>query len=94
MLGVEFDLLDSSKGILRINNKPQRVDSLLEFLDEMLEKRKHPPADLPTFLGRLQFADMQISGRLGKMARHDLRSRRPRESFPEDDPYEMPISQG
>lgn len=38
----------------------------------MLEK-KVKPRELPSHLGRLQFADMQVAGRSGRLAMHDLR---------------------
>ena len=43
-------------------------------MSEIIEARKLRPRDLPSHLGRMQFAEMQIAGRAGKMAMHDLRA--------------------
>lgn len=75
MLGVELDLTESRNGVIRICNRQDRVDGICEFLDKMICDGSMRPADLPHFLGRLQFADMQLAGRLGKLAMRDLRER-------------------
>ena len=57
---------------------PQVLSNLLwelprAMLDNIICEGKVKLRDLPSHLGRLQFADMQIAGRSGKLAMHDLR---------------------
>jgi hypothetical protein len=73
MLGVELDLSDSDKGVVSLRNKQDRVADIRAMLDQIICEGKVKPRDLPSHLGRLQFADMQIAGRSGKLAMHDLR---------------------
>eukprot|EP00435_Cladocopium_sp_Y103_P073695 s366_g44.t1 len=73
ILGVELDLALSCQGVVDIRNKQERIHDICQTLDNILESRRLKPRDLPSHLGRLQFADMQIAGRAGKLAMHDLR---------------------
>eukprot|EP00435_Cladocopium_sp_Y103_P001678 s6241_g1.t1 len=74
VLGVELDLALSRQGVVDIRNKQERIHDICQKLDSILKSRKLKPRDLPSHLGRLQFADMQIAGRAGRLAMHDLRS--------------------
>ena len=73
MLGVELDLTDSKQGIVNIRNKQDRVEEIKTMLDKIVLEGKVKPRELPSHLGRLQYADMQIAGRSGRLAMHDLR---------------------
>eukprot|EP00435_Cladocopium_sp_Y103_P038982 s2786_g10.t1 len=73
ILGVELDLSLSGQGCVDIRNKQDRIEDICNALDNILETGRLKPRDLPSHLGRLQFADMQIAGRAGKLAMHDLR---------------------
>ena len=75
MLGVRLDLGACGKGVVQVSNKPGRIDEILQTLTTIVEERKLRPSDLPSQLGRLQFADMQIAGRSGRLAMHDLRGK-------------------
>ena len=56
-----------------VDNKPQRKSELSEVLSNIINEGGLVPARLPSILGRMQFADMQLSGRLGKLAMADVR---------------------
>ena len=73
MLGVELDLTGSKQGIVNIRNKQDRVEEIKTMLDRIVLEGKVKPRELPSHLGRLQYADMQIAGRSGRLAMHDLR---------------------
>eukprot|EP00435_Cladocopium_sp_Y103_P010598 s3784_g2.t1 len=73
ILGVELDLSLSGQGCVDIRNKQDRIEDICKALDNILETGRLKPRDLPSHLGRLQFAEMQIAGRAGKLAMHDLR---------------------
>ena len=61
------------RGEIEVRNKPSRVAELITALDELLDKGAVVPATLPSTLGRLQFAEMQITGRAGRLAMADVR---------------------
>ena len=71
MLGVMVD--DLKSGLVPVDNKESRKKEMVGALDEILRSRQVVPADLPALMGRLQFADMQLSGRGGKLAMADIR---------------------
>ena len=73
MLGVEVDLTQCCNGKICVDNKQSRKRELVEVIDELVNEKKVVPAHLPSILGRMQFADMQISGKLGKLAMADVR---------------------
>ena len=74
ILGVELDLKQSKAGSVCVRNKQDRIVDIEATLNEILETKKLRPKDLPSHLGRLQFADMQVAGRAGKLAMCDLRT--------------------
>ena len=57
-----------------IKNKRSRCDELEALLDEAINNKAIVPCRMPSFIGKLQFADGQIWGRAGRMALRDLRS--------------------
>ena len=73
ILGMEVDLKESSRGVVKVRNKQDRIDEIGNALDAILDSGKIRPKELSSQLGRLQFADLQIAGRAGKLAMHDLR---------------------
>ena len=72
VLGVELDLGECQKGIIKVRNKQSRVEELKVAFAEICKKGSFVPAQLPPLLGRMQFADLQIAGRSGKLAMADL----------------------
>eukprot|EP00439_Symbiodinium_sp_Y106_P024391 s3279_g2.t6 len=73
LLGVLVDLTKAAEGIIQVRNKPSRIDQLKPILDEALSTGTIVPASLPSFLGKLQYADAQLFGRAGRLALADLR---------------------
>ena len=73
MLGVVIDASRSSDGMVKIDNKESRKTEVVNALNVILRDAQLIPADLPALMGRLQFADMQLSGRGGKLAMADIR---------------------
>ena len=72
-LGIEVNLSGCGRGEIEVRNKPSRVAELITALDELLDRGAVVPATLPSTLGRLQFAEMQIMGRAGRLAMADVR---------------------
>ena len=71
MLGVVLDSRDPSAVCLR--NRPDKSESMCESLGKILESRSVSSRELPSMLGRLQFLESQLFGRMGKLALADLR---------------------
>lgn len=74
MLGVELDLEECQKGIIKVRNKQSRVEELKAAFSTICREGSFVPVQLPPLLGRMQFADLQIAGRCEKLAMADLRS--------------------
>ena len=73
ILGIELDVTDSCRGTVRVGNRKDRISDIGKALDTMIQEKRLRPKDLPSHLGRLQYAEMQITGRAGRMAMADLR---------------------
>ena len=73
VLGVRIDLTRAEQGFIEVCNKPSRIQEVLHLLDGALGSHKLLPASVPTFVGKLQYADSQVWGRAGKIALGDLR---------------------
>ncbi|CAK9116007.1 unnamed protein product [Durusdinium trenchii] len=73
VLGVVVDLADTPKGAVRVTNKPSRVDDLTVALNDILGAGSVVPSQLPSILGKLQYADAQVWGRAGRLALAQLR---------------------
>ena len=73
VLGVDLDLRDSDAGKILVRNKPSRVAEVSSVIQHVLQQGKISTKDASRLAGRLQFADSQIMGRLGRLALHDFR---------------------
>lgn len=73
MLGVVLDTTQSVKGDILISNKPSRVVSLTQGIQDLIDAKQVRSRDVPKIFGRLQFAEHQLSGRVGKLAMAELR---------------------
>ena len=73
-LGVIVDTSDVDVEHVSVSNKPSRSQAILQAIEQILQKRQATPRELPSLFGRLQFAEAQILGRMGKLALHDLRN--------------------
>ena len=72
MLGVELDLREAHHGMIKVQNKPTRVAEIIECLRRILDDGVIQSESLPSYLGKLQFAEAQLWGRTGKIALTDL----------------------
>lgn len=73
MLGVIFDTSMAKEAKCVISNKPDRVKQLSESIDTVLDKGCIASGEVPKLFGRLQFAEYQVAGRVGKLALAELR---------------------
>lgn len=74
VLGVVVDCDDVlGAGILRFSMKENRRHEILECLETILHEKELVPFNLPSVLGRVQFADGQLAGRTGRLAMADVR---------------------
>ena len=73
MLGVELDLSAVKTGTIKVRNKASRTSELSEILERILKQKKVIIKELPTTLGKLQFAEGQLWGRSGRLALSELR---------------------
>ena len=73
VLGVEIDLEDvRDRGVL-VRNKPGRLEEVEGVAAKLLEGDQISNADCSKLLGRLQCAEGQVMGRVGKLAMAELR---------------------
>jgi len=72
ILGVVVDLTQASQRKITIANKPSRLEDLNAALTDILRAGVVVPNQLPSVLGKLQYADSHVWGRSGKLALADL----------------------
>ena len=72
ILSVELNSKQSKTSGMCVRNTQDRMADIESNLDESLKAKRARPKDLPSHLGRLQFADMQVAGRAGKLAMCDV----------------------
>ena len=72
MLGVVFDTSKMRQAKCIISNKQDRVSQLSESINKVLSKGVISTGE-PKLFGRLQFAEYQVAGRVGKLALAELR---------------------
>eukprot|EP00439_Symbiodinium_sp_Y106_P070612 s2442_g12.t1 len=73
-LGVIVDTSDVDLERVSVSNKPSRSQAISQAIEQILLKRQATPRELPALFGRLQFAEAQILGRMGRLALRDLRN--------------------
>ena len=87
MLGVVVDTSD--KQAIKVDNKESRKRELVSELKNVLQQNALEVANLPAILGRVQYAELRIAGRHGKLAMADIRewekSEHVKRSVPLDD---------
>ena len=71
MLGVVVDTSD--KKFIKVDNKESRKRELVSELKNILQHNALEVANLPAILGRVQYAELRIAGRHGKLAMADIR---------------------
>ena len=74
VLGVDLDLSSAvADGVIRVYNKPSRVAEVGDLVRQVLDTQSITSKEASRLLGRLQFADSQIMGRMGRLVMHDFR---------------------
>ena len=71
-LGVQFDLGETCKGVLKVCNTEKRIRETLGLLDDVMAKGTLQKREALVLRGRLAFCDAFIFGRLGKIALQDI----------------------
>ena len=74
MLGVVLNLEDSSKGIIKVSNKPSRMEELGNVLQDIVRSGQVHTKDLASIFGRALFVETQFMGKAGKLALAELRT--------------------
>ena len=74
LLGVELNLKSVASGSVMVQNKKSRVEETVSFLDKMLLEKAVTLDEMPSKLGKLQYAETQLWGRAGRLALADTRS--------------------
>eukprot|EP00435_Cladocopium_sp_Y103_P008039 s5736_g2.t1 len=65
-LGVLFNLSQSGMRIATVHNTASRIEELCAFIDKVMEERSLNSKTAQRLRGRMQFADSQIYGKVGK----------------------------
>ena len=65
-LGVSIDLCKSSEGFAFISNTSTRIDELVSALEEVMSRGSVTAVEARKLKGRMQFAEAQLFGRVGK----------------------------
>ena len=71
MLGVVVDT--SEKGVVKLDNKESRKRDLVTEISQILQAGTMKVDQLPAVLGRVQYAELRIAGRHGKLAMAEIR---------------------
>ena len=71
MLGVVVDT--SEKGVVKLDNKESRKRDLVMEISQILKAGTMKVDQLPAVLGRVQYAELRIAGRHGKLAMAEIR---------------------
>ena len=66
-LGIQIDLSSFHRGFVEFSNTEKRQLELCQLIDSILASRTLSSADALKLRGRLQFADGQLFGRIGKL---------------------------
>ncbi|CAE7332374.1 PARP6 [Symbiodinium sp. CCMP2456] len=72
-LGVVLDTSDPALECVQLRNKTEKAEAMSQSLGKILEDGVVSSRELPSMLGRLQFLESQLFGRVGKLALADLR---------------------
>ena len=72
-LGVVVDMSSPDMSKVLVGNKESNAKANADALTEIISSRTVQPKLLPSMLGRLQFAEARVLGRLGRLALHVLR---------------------
>ena len=73
MLGVVMDLTESASGLIKVSNKPSRMEELKNVLQEIVDSGTVRTKELASIFGRALFVESQFMGKSGKLALAELR---------------------
>ena len=73
VLGVEIDASEAGSGYVLVRNKPGRIEEISEAVNGVLTRGTLTAKEASRILGRIQFADAQVMGRIGRLAMHECR---------------------
>ena len=74
MLGVEVDCTNWKSGRITVKNKESRCREITELVSGLSEGGHLTSREFLSIVGRLQFAEAQVMGRMGKLALSRIRS--------------------
>ena len=74
MLGVVLDLSESTKGVVKVSNKPSRMSELKDVLSCIVKSGKVPTKNSASVFGRALFVESQFMGKAGRLALAELGS--------------------
>ena len=66
-LGIQIDLSKFNDGIVEFSNTPKRTEELIQTIDGFLCNQRMSLKDSQKLRGRMQFADSQLFGRVGRL---------------------------
>ena len=66
-LGIEIDLANMANGFVEFKNTQKRVTELVDYIDKALAAGKMDLLTSQKLRGRMQFADSQLFGRIGRL---------------------------
>ena len=73
LLGVELNLRSVHSGHIKVQNKQSRIEETVKFLNDMINEQCITVDQMPSKLGKLQYAETQLWGRAGRLALADIR---------------------
>ena len=73
VLGVEVDVAGLPEGDVAVKNKISPVNDVAKLIDSTVASGELSLKDASKLLGRVQYADLFVMGRDGRLAMHDIR---------------------
>ena len=66
-LGIQVNLTKFDQGIVEFANTPKRIEELVQTIETFLKTKKMTTKESQKLRGRMQFADSQLFGRVGRL---------------------------
>ena len=66
-LGIQVDLTKFDQGFVEFTNTPKRIEELVQTIESFLRTKKMTTKESQKLRGRMQFADSQLFGRVGRL---------------------------
>ena len=71
-LGVESDLSGAVDGTVTLSVRPERLDSIIECMQQLLDEGRYPPSVAASLCGKLQFTLSWVGGKVGRACMQPL----------------------